>query len=250
VKSIVVFQHVPWEILGTFHPLLKKAGFRIRYVNFGRDPEARPKIKDYDGLIVLGGPMGVYETAKHPHLAVEMACIKEAIQQEKPVLGICLGAQLIAAALGAAVAPNENKEIGWYGVSLTPSGKTDPVLGELSEKEMIFQWHADRFDVPKGAERLAGSELCENQAFRFGERVYGFQFHLEVDEPMVKRWIEVPANLAEIRGLGGDGHLEKLLSDTAKFVDRQKELSDKAFGRYIQLFSTKKRTVVLRSGHK
>ena len=250
MKSIVVFQHVAWEILGTFHPLLKQAGFRIRYVNFGRDPEAKPKIKDYDGLIVLGGPMGVYETEKHPHLKTEIACITEAIEANKPVLGICLGAQLTATALGAAVKPNAKKEIGWYGLNLTAEGKKDPVLSELGESETIFQWHGDRFEIPKGAARLAESNLCDNQAYRYGEKVYGFQFHLEVDEPMVKRWLEVPSNRAEIEAMAGPAHLETILADTSRFVARQTELSDRAFGKYISLFGTKKRTTVLGSGHK
>ncbi len=250
MKSIVVFQHVAWEILGTFHPLLKQAGFRIRYVNFGRDPQACPKVKDYDGIIVLGGPMGVYETDKYPHLKTEVACLKEAIDSGKPVLGICLGAQLIATALGAAVKPNGKKEIGWYGLKLTDEGKKDPVLGQLTESETIFQWHGDRFEIPKGAERLAESDLCDNQAFRYGEKVYGFQFHLEVDEPMVKRWVEVPSNREEIEAMAGPGHLEKILTDTSRYGARQNELSDKAFGKYISLFSTKKKTTVLGSGHK
>src|SRR5688572_4363115 len=118
MRKILVFQHVPYELLGTLHPLLKKAGFRIRYVNFWRYPDATVDISSYDGLIVLGGPMGVYEAAEKPHLTFEMQCIREAIKQEKPVLGICLGAQLIAAALGAKVAPASQPEIGWYPVTV------------------------------------------------------------------------------------------------------------------------------------
>ncbi len=239
-----------WEILGTFHPLLKKAGFRIRYVNFGRDPEASPKIKDYDGLIVLGGPMGVYETDKYPHLKTEIGCVKDALSADKPVLGICLGAQILATALGAEVTPNGKKEIGWYGLDLTPEGKKDPVLGELGASEIVFQWHGDRFEIPTGAERLAKSDLCDNQAFRYGEKVYGFQFHLEVDEPTVKRWLEVPSNRTEIEAMAGTAHLDKILTDTSRYVVRQTQLSDRAFGKYISLFSTKKKTTVLGSGHK
>lgn len=247
MKKVLVFQHVAWEILGSFHPLLKDAGFRIRYINFGRDPHAKPKVKEYDGLIVLGGPMGVYEHDKHPHLHTEVHCIRDAIEQGKPVLGICLGAQLIASALGAEVKPNGTKEIGWYDLSLTEAGKKDPVLGHLGDREKIFQWHGDTFGIPKGAEWLAKSDACTNQAFRYGEKVYGFQFHLEVDETMMQRWLAEPSNLKEIEELGGPGHLQQIKTDTPKYTARQTELSNAAFGKYIALFGTKKKRTVLGS---
>src|SRR5258706_8167392 len=121
MPRLLVCQHVPYEILGILNPLLKTAGFRIRYVNFGRHPGAEPSLAGYQGLVVLGGPMSVNQTAEHPHLAAEMRLIERALEQGLPVLGICLGAQLIAAALGARVYPNREKEIGWCDVS--PPGK-------------------------------------------------------------------------------------------------------------------------------
>ena len=129
MKKLLVFQHVPHELLGTLNPMLKKAGFRIRYVNFGRHPDAQPRLDGYDGLVVLGGPMSVNDEDRLPHLVTEMKLIEAALSRNLPVMGICLGAQLIAKTLGAAVYPNQEKEIGWYDVSPTDHAQSDPLLG-------------------------------------------------------------------------------------------------------------------------
>ncbi|HEX9443892.1 MAG TPA: gamma-glutamyl-gamma-aminobutyrate hydrolase family protein, partial [Candidatus Binatia bacterium] len=163
MPRLLVCQHVPYEILGTLNPLLKTAGFRIRYVNFGRHPGAEPSLAGYQGLVVLGGPMSVNQTAEYPHLAAEMRLIERALEQGLPVLGICLGAQLIAAALGARVYPNREKEIGWYDVSPAENAGGDPLVAHFRPSEKIFQWHGDTFDIPAGAVHLASSPLCANQ---------------------------------------------------------------------------------------
>jgi GMP synthase (glutamine-hydrolysing) len=244
MKRILVFQHVAHEILGTFHPLLKDAGFRIRHINFGRHPDAEISPGRYDGLVVLGGPMGVYEADRFPHLQREIECIRDAIREGKPVLGICLGAQLIASALGAKVTRHQETEIGWYPVSLTNEGKADPILGELAPTENIFQWHGDTFQVPRGAVLLASSQTCPHQAFRYGDKVYGFQFHLEVDEPMVERWLRIAPPAA----LGFDA--EKIRQETHQNIQHLMGLSGKVFSKYIHLFSTKRRKIILGSGHR
>ena len=116
MKKVLVFQHVPYEILGTLDPLLRAAGYRIRYVNFGREPDAEPDIEKYQGLVVLGGPMNVDMVEKYPHLKTEVRLIKRAMELGIPILGICLGAQLIAKTLGAKVSKNPEKGIGWYDI--------------------------------------------------------------------------------------------------------------------------------------
>jgi GMP synthase (glutamine-hydrolysing) len=136
--------------------------------------------------------MSVNQTDEYPYLLTEVRLIQQAIDHQIPVLGICLGAQLIAKALGANVKRNGEKEIGWYPVSPTEEGRHDPVMRHFEDKEHIFQWHEDTFKIPANAVRIACSPLCENQAFRYGENVYAFQFHLEVDEPMIERWLRVP----------------------------------------------------------
>jgi GMP synthase (glutamine-hydrolysing) len=126
--KILVFQHVPYEPLGTLDPLLKHAGFKIRYVNFGREPESRPTLDGYEAIIILGGPMNSDQIDEYPNLKVEVELIQEAVEKQMAVLGICLGAQLLARALGGAVVRNARREIGWHKVALTRDGEADSVL--------------------------------------------------------------------------------------------------------------------------
>jgi len=218
------------------NPLLKRAGFRIRYVNFGRHPDAQPTLAGYDGLVVLGGPRSVYKKHRIPHLKTEMKIIESALQRDLPILGICLGAQLIARTLGARVYANHTKEIGWYNVQPSAYAGGDPLIQEFKEVEKIFQWHGDTFDIPSGALHLAQSRACANQAFRYDEKVYAFQFHLEVDEPMIVRWLKVPENRREIQSLHGDIDPDQIHRETSDHIERLHELSDHVFGQFIALF--------------
>ncbi|MFP6579703.1 MAG: gamma-glutamyl-gamma-aminobutyrate hydrolase family protein [Myxococcota bacterium] len=149
MARILIFQHVAHEILGTLDPLLRSYGARLRYVNFERDPAAQPSVQGYDGLIVLGGPMNVGEVTAHPHLAHERKAIEEAIRLGVPVLGICLGSQLVAAALGAAVYAAPEKEIGWYPVERLPAASSDPVLGPFAGTETVFSGTATPSTCPR-----------------------------------------------------------------------------------------------------
>jgi GMP synthase (glutamine-hydrolysing) len=241
VKRLLVFQHVAHEILGTLDPLLKRAGFRIRYINFSRHPDAQPSLEGYDGLVILGGPMSVNDSARLPHLCTEMHLIEQALKKNLPVLGICLGAQLIAKTLGAEVYPNREKEIGWYDVAPTEEAKNDSLLGTWSPSEKIFQWHGETFDIPRTSRHLAFSSLCSNQAFRYGTKVYGFQFHLEVEERMIQRWLSVEENQIEIAALGEKINPEWIHAETALHVRRLQELSDQVFGEFIKLFDIEKK---------
>jgi GMP synthase (glutamine-hydrolysing) len=240
MPRLLVCQHVAHEILGTLNPLLKSAGFRIRYVNFGRHPGAEPSLEGYNGLVVLGGPMSVNHVERHPHLGTEMRLIEQALQKDLPVLGICLGAQLIAKTLGARVYENDEKEIGWYDVSPTVMARSDPVAVHFREREKLFQWHGDTFDIPEGAVHLASSPLCAHQAFRYGPNVYALQFHLEVDEPMIERWLTVPMHVKEIESLDGKIDPQTIRRETPGHIQRLKELSDRTFGEFIKLFGSAK----------
>ena len=182
------------------------------------------------------------EVDKYPYLDTEVRLIHKALEAGLPMLGICLGSQLIAKALGAKVRKNPEKEIGWYFVSPTGKGRDDPLVSHFSRKEKIFQWHGDTFDLPDGAVLLASSKLCKNQAFRYGNNVYGFQFHLEVDEPMIERWLRIPANKKEIEELGGKIDPDQIRKETHGSIKRLTALSDKTFSGFINLFGfTKKR---------
>jgi GMP synthase (glutamine-hydrolysing) len=249
LRKIIIFQHVGHEPLGTLNPMLKAAGFRIRYVNFGRDPSAEPSLEGYNGLIVLGGPMGVYESDRHSHLKFEMRAIEEAMKRGIPVLGICLGAQLIAHVLGAHVRKAPAWELGWYDLRLTGKGKADPLFASYGASERVFQLHQDMFDPPSGCEHLALTEMCPGQAFRYGEKVYGLQFHLEADRPMILRWLARPENRELIAGSGGAFTTEKLERDTAVHIDRSLQLSAHTFGKFIEIFQLPERPVLVGSAH-
>lgn len=237
MRRLLVFQHVSFEILGTLHPLLKARGFRIRYTNFGRHPHARPEVSRYNGLVVLGGPMNVDDIETHPHLAVEVELIRQAAEQGLPILGICLGAQLIAKALGASVSANGGKEIGWHDVSPTPAAKDDLLFKDFATVEKIFQWHSDAFALPEGAVSLATSQTCRYQAFRYGTNVYGFQFHLEVDESLIERWLTVPEHCIELVEGGGQADPSVIRRETLLYLPHSQILSEQVFGRFIDLFN-------------
>jgi GMP synthase (glutamine-hydrolysing) len=247
VKRLLVFQHVPYEILGTFHPLLKDAGFRIRYINFGHHPDAEPDISRYHGLIILGGPMNCDQSDRYRHLPKEIEVIQDAIEQGKPVLGICLGAQLIARALGARVSKNDTTEIGWYDLSPTADGARDPLFSKLDAHQMIFQWHGDTFEIPKNAVHLATSPDCRHQAFRYKNNVYGLQFHLEVDEPMIHRWLHTPSMAREAKTLGGQALTEQIQRDTHTFINDSVRLGNQVFGEFIRIFQTPRKRTTLTS---
>jgi GMP synthase (glutamine-hydrolysing) len=241
MKKLLVCQHVAHELLGTLNPLLKRAGFRIRYVNFARHPDAQPSLEGYDGLVLLGGPMSANDSNRLPHLTVEMKLIEQALKLNRPAMGICLGAQLIAKTLGAEVYPNREKEIGWYDVSPTDEAQSDPLLSLFGKTETIFQWHGETFDIPKSTRHLAFSSLCASQAFRYEANVYGFQFHLEVDAPMIHRWLRVPDNQKEIAALGDYTSPERIHEETTSHIEKLTQLSDCVFGEFINLFGTEKR---------
>ncbi len=235
MAKIMVFQHVPYEPLGTLDPLLRAYKHRIRYVNFGRKPSAKPSIEGYDALIILGGPMNIGQEPVYPHLNYEKQVILDAIERGIPVLGICLGAQLIASALNAKVYSADEKEVGWYPMSLTEDGKKDPVLKHIKTTMDIFQWHGFTFDLPEGAVRLVEGHKCVNQAFRFGDNVYGFQFHLEASLRLIQRWLHLPQHQEEL-GLGkAKAQIEKIWNDTLYRMDDSLILSQQVFSSFLRL---------------
>ncbi|MBI2604901.1 MAG: type 1 glutamine amidotransferase [Deltaproteobacteria bacterium] len=249
MKRITVIQHEAYEVLGTLDPLLKKEGLRIRYVNFERHPEANPSLEKYDGLILMGGYMGVYETERYTHLKVEMGLIEQALKRKLPVLGICLGAQILAHVLGADVRKNASREMGWYDLHLTNEGQTDSVLGHFQKTEKVFQSHGDTFDIPKTARHLAWSELCPGQAFRHGDNVYGLQFHLEVDRTTVDQWLELPENQEIFRSSQGRFVPGNIKADTEKYISNSMALSTETFLKFLRMSGKRERFIRIGSGH-
>lgn len=251
MPRLLVFQHVAAEPLGTLDPLIRRRGHRIRFANFERQPDFEPNVDRYRGLVVLGGPMNVEDQARRPHLKTELRAIERMLAQGKPVLGICLGAQLLAHVLGAPVRRHYEPEIGWYPLRTTDAGRDDPVLSPLGEGAPVFQWHRYSFEVPREAVHLARTDGCEQQAFRYGENAYGFQFHLEMDEPLIARWLANPAyrdELSELAGLDPARADEAAIRHhTRQHIAGMQACADHVFNRFLDLVGRPQRRHTLPS---
>lgn len=183
------FQHVPFEGLGCIEAWAFEKGHTVTATNFYTAADL-PDLSAMDWLIIMGGPMSVHDEAACPWLKTEKAFIKNAIAMGKTVIGICLGAQLVAEALGARVYPNGHKEIGWFKVTRTPQGTTASLLEHLEPSFTVFHWHGDTFDLPHGATHLLESEACMNQMFLYQYRVLGIQFHFEATPETLQAMIQ------------------------------------------------------------
>lgn len=225
-----VIRHVPHEGLGTIENSLTQAGINYHYFH---PAELDRDIGRFDYLIILGGPWSVYDD--FPWLEAETELIEAAIDRKIPLLGICLGAQLIAKTLGALVAPCDTKEIGWYPLNLTDDGREDGLMGNLEPEETVFQWHGDTFDIPAGAVHLASSPYCPNQAFRYGDHTWALQFHLEVTADMVNEWLVVPENQLEVKTAFGDDAFEKIKKDSLTYTKRLNHLGAGVFAAFLNV---------------
>ena len=181
-------QHVAFEDAANIVPWAEGRGHAVTATRLYQD-ESLPPAEAFDWLVIMGGPMNVYEHDRYPWLVREKQFIAEAIGRNKPVLGICLGAQLVADVLGGRVAPNPRKEIGWFCVSLTDAAGRLPLFQALPRQFFPFHWHGDTFSIPPGAVHAAQSEACANQAFQYGDRVIGLQFHLDYSGESIRRMI-------------------------------------------------------------
>jgi GMP synthase (glutamine-hydrolysing) len=199
MKSAVVIRHVHFEDLGGFAPVLERQGYQVRYLDPGLDELPAAAADDADMVIVLGGPIGAYEDDLYPFLHDELALIGRRLAGGRPLLGVCLGAQLIARALGARVYPGAAKEIGWSPLTLTDAGRESPLRS--LDNLPVLHWHGDTFDLPEGAVRLASTPICANQAFAVGGRVLALQFHPEAAEAGFERWLV--GHACEIAGAPG-----------------------------------------------
>ncbi|MCS6833120.1 MAG: homoserine O-succinyltransferase [Flammeovirgaceae bacterium] len=178
-------QHVPFEGLGNIEAWIKEKNYALSATHFYQHDEL-PNLDELDTLIIMGGPMGAYDEDKIVWLKKEKKFIQQAIERGKKVLGICLGAQLIAEVLGARVYPHKHKEIGWFPVSLTHEGQSHPFLRNVPTDFTVFHWHGDTFDMPPNAVHLAKSQATFHQAFAYGKNVLGLQFHLEMNEALIQ----------------------------------------------------------------
>ena len=233
--KVLVLRHVPHEHLGTLAETLISNDITHEYLNFYENNISNISVDDLGSLIILGGPMNVYEADRYPYLEMEDRLIKQAIEKDVPILGVCLGAQLIAKALGSRVIKNKEKEIGWYPLNITEEGSKDRLFKHFNSEETVFQWHGDAFEIPEGGVRLAESSLCTNQAFRYGHNVYGLQFHIEVTPEMILEWLNVPENQKEIKSLKEKIDPELIKTETPKFIGRLNSLAEDVFQEFCGL---------------
>jgi GMP synthase (glutamine-hydrolysing) len=188
-KSILVIKHVEQEGPGMLGTFLEDAGWPIETLELWRGEALPESLGHVAAVIMLGGPMNVYEEEAYPFLKDEDRLIKQVLKEEIPFLGICLGAQLLAKACGARVMKATQQEIGWYGVALTAEGLRDRLFRGVVSPLTVFQWHGDTFDVPEGGKLLCRSDVVPNQAFKVGSCAYGLQFHVEASQEMVEAWM-------------------------------------------------------------
>jgi len=187
--SIHILLHVPFEGPGCIEKWITQNGHTVTYTRFYEE-YTFPMLNDIDLIIVMGGPMGVYDEKQYSWLTAEKRYLHQAIHSGKTVLGICLGAQLVAAALGAVVIPMAQKEIGWFKVTQTEIAEHLTILEGFEEEFTVFQWHGDFFELPVGSKHLLYSELCPSQAFLFNDKVLGLQFHFEVTPETLQEMVE------------------------------------------------------------
>jgi GMP synthase-like glutamine amidotransferase len=210
--TVLVLQHIACEPPGLYEDVLRERGAVIRRVELDRG-EPLPDWRGADAIVAMGGPMSVNDDATLPWLAGEKRAIGEAVRAGVPFWGVCLGVQLLAASLGARVYPGPAPEVGLMPVTLTDEGAADPVCGVLPRTLLTLQWHGETFDLPRGAVLLARSGAFPHQAFRWGQRAYGLQFHLEVSSALAAEWAAVPAYAEALERTLGPGALPRLVHD-------------------------------------
>ncbi len=231
-ERVYVFQHIACEHLGTFAEVLTARGFTAAYVRLFAGDALPGDWSTARALIFLGGPMSANDGARLSYLAAEKVIMRDALDRRIPMLGVCLGAQLLAAAAGSRVFPGARPEIGWEPVSLSVEGRQDAVLSPLARLAAVFHWHGETFDLPPGAVRLAFSALTMNQAFRLGKRAYGLQFHLEVDAPMIDAWVrEYPHDL----GPDPEAATRRIAADTAQYAGALRAAAAEALHRFLDI---------------
>jgi GMP synthase (glutamine-hydrolysing) len=231
-SSLLVLQHIACEPPAAFEDELRSRGLDVTRVELD-EGEALPDRREFPAIVVMGGPMGAYDEAEHPWLVDEKRLLRDAVEADVPVWGVCLGAQLLASALGARVYRGEQPEVGLLPVELTSEAADDPVFGGAPSSFPTLQWHGDSFDLPEGATLLASSPAYPHQAFRVG-RSYGLQFHIEVPLELATEWGDVPAYAQSLESTLGPGALDRLLADVADHADVTVPLARYLFGRWIE----------------
>ena len=230
--TLLALQHIACEPPAAFEDELRERGLDLVRVELD-EGEPAPDWREFAGLIVMGGPMGAYEEEAHPWLAAEKQALGEAAEAGHPVWGVCLGAQLLAGALGARVYPGAEAEVGLLQVELSDAASGDAVFAHAPRSFPTLQWHGDTFDLPEGATLLASSPAYRNQAFRY-KSAYALQFHLEVSPELAAEWGAVPAYARSLEAIRGPGALDRLIAEVGEHADTTLPLAHSLFGRWLE----------------
>jgi GMP synthase (glutamine-hydrolysing) len=229
MAKIYILQHHPVENLANIADALEGAALAWQYVRVDQGQTVPASMKGAGGLIVMGGPMGVYQTDRYPWLRDEMRLIEDAMKSNLPVLGVCLGAQILAATLGAKVERNPNgKEIGWHPIRLSDLAKDDRLMRGLPASMTAFHWHSDIFELPSGAVSLASSDKTPCQAFRHGDKAYGLQFHFEVTREGVAAMADAFAKELVRENIPAD----RMIAQAAEYLPPLEKISETVFTRW------------------
>ncbi len=234
MSKVWVLQHTQPETLGTIQDALTAESITAEYVRAFEGQPVPQRMGEAVGLVVMGGPMGVYEQAQYPYLIDEIHLIEDALKAGMPVIGVCLGSQLLASALGAEVVSSGRKEIGWHTVTLADGASTDPLLAGVPPSFTGFHWHGDVFDLPRDAVSLASSGMTAHQAFRYGNKAYGFLFHMEVTAEVIGGMVAAFTDEMVEAGVTQ----AEVTSDITERLPRLHEVGNTVFSRWAGLISS------------
>jgi GMP synthase (glutamine-hydrolysing) len=228
MAKIWVLQHHPAENLGAIAEALEGAALAWQYVRVFDGHPIPVEMKGAGGLIVMGGPETVYQLDRYPYLREELRLVENALKQNKPILGVCLGSQLLAATLGATVRRGADKEIGWYPVRLAEAAKDDRLMRGLPTEFMAAHWHSDIFDLPSGAVALASSDKTAVQAYRYGDKAYGLLFHAEMTPEIIEALVREFSEGLKRVGIDGDA----IIAQAPRHLPKLSEIGAAIFGRW------------------
>lgn len=233
MEPMLVLQHIACEPPAAYEQELELRGIELHRVELD-EGEPLPDWRGHSAIIAMGGPMGTYDESAHPWLAGEKRAIAEAVAAGLPFWGVCLGAQLLAASLGARVFPGDGPEVGVLPITLTEQAREDPVFAAAPDSFPSLHWHGDTYELPPGALRLAGSARYEQQAFVVG-RAYALQFHLEVDAELLSDWARVPAYADSLVTLGQEDPMASIIAQVRASEATTTPLARELFGRWLEL---------------
>ncbi len=227
---ILIVKHIDIEGPGTLGEFLDERKIPYRIIDLGEGEILPEDFSDISAVVVLGGPMNVYEENQYPFLVQEHIFIQEVLKKQIPFLGICLGSQLLAKAAGAKVVKSPVKEIGWYNVQLTPEGQKDPLFKGFKENEPIYHWHGDMFEIPSEGNLLATAQGCPHQAIKVGANAYGLQFHVEVTDKSIKEWCD---EYCQNDLPGRPEHAQNMLNDYVRYEQQFRSQANRLYENFL-----------------